>query len=72
MREERIDCAFERLPGYLFAPEGESPDELMKELEAAGRLGYANVERVERAPLPGWDTGPAVRFGSLGQFHPLE
>ena len=72
VRDERIDCGFERLPGYLFAPEDEPPDELMEELEAAHRLGYANVHKVARVPMPGWDTGPALRFPDLGQFHPLE
>src|SRR5688572_23812734 len=35
--EEGIDCDFERLDGYLFAPPGDSPDELEHELEAARR-----------------------------------
>ena len=72
VRREKIDCGFQRLSGYLFAPEGGSPDELMKELEAARRLGYANVRRVDRAPMPGWETGPALRFDGMGEFHPLE
>jgi glycine/D-amino acid oxidase-like deaminating enzyme/nitrite reductase/ring-hydroxylating ferredoxin subunit len=72
VRREEIACDFERLPGYLFAPEGEPPDELMKELEAARRLGYTNVQKVARAPMPGQDTGPALRFPGMGQFHPLE
>ena len=50
-REERIDCGFERLDGYLFAPPGGSRDELDQELDAARRAGLA-VERVARAPIP--------------------
>lgn len=71
-RQERIDCDFERLPGYLFPPPGESPDELDKELEAARRIGYTNLEKVPRAPISDYDTGPALRFPGMAQFHPLK
>jgi glycine/D-amino acid oxidase-like deaminating enzyme len=30
------------------------------------------VEKVAQAPIPGYDTGPALRFTGLGQFHPLQ
>lgn len=69
--EERIDCGFERLNGYLFAPSGEWTDELERELQAARRAGLAGVERVARAPLSSFDTGPCLRFPRQGQFHPL-
>jgi glycine/D-amino acid oxidase-like deaminating enzyme/nitrite reductase/ring-hydroxylating ferredoxin subunit len=72
VRDEGIECDFERLPGYLFAPPGESPDTLEQELAAARRIGYTQVEKVAQAPIPGYDTGPALRFTGLGQFHPLQ
>ena len=68
---EAIDCDFERLDGYLFAPPGESdPAELDREEEAARRAGL-QVEAVRRAPLGSFDTGPALRFARQAQFHPL-
>ncbi len=70
--EEKIDCDFTRLDGYLFAPEGESTDELDRELGAARRAGLEGVERVERVPLKSFDTGPALRFPRQGQFHILK
>jgi glycine/D-amino acid oxidase-like deaminating enzyme/nitrite reductase/ring-hydroxylating ferredoxin subunit len=69
--EEAIDCNFERLDGYLFVPPGGSTDVLAAELEAARRAGVAGVERVSRAPLASFDTGPCLRFPRQGQFHPL-
>jgi glycine/D-amino acid oxidase-like deaminating enzyme/nitrite reductase/ring-hydroxylating ferredoxin subunit len=69
--EEAIDCDFERLDGYLFVPPGSSTDVLAAELEAAQRAGVAGVERVSRAPLASFDTGPCLRFPRQGQFHPL-
>src|SRR4051812_17732836 len=69
---ERIDCEFERLDGYLFVPPGESTDVLDKELDAAHRAGLTDLERVARAPLKHFDTGPALRFPRQAQFHPLK
>jgi glycine/D-amino acid oxidase-like deaminating enzyme/nitrite reductase/ring-hydroxylating ferredoxin subunit len=66
--QERIDCGFERLDGYLFAPPGETVDELGRELEAARRAGLTGVERVPRVPLPGFDTGPCLRFPGQAQI----
>ncbi len=71
-REEGIACDFERLDGYLFLPPGGSPDVLDRELEAARRAGLTGVERLPRAPLDGFDTGPCLRFPRQGQFHPLK
>jgi len=70
--EEKIDCDFERLDGYLFVPPGDSIRELERELEATHRLGMKDIEMVERAPIDSFDTGPCLRFPNQGQFHPLK
>ena len=70
-REEGIDCAFERVSGYLFAPPGASRSVLDDELEAAHKSGLSGVERVARAPLKDFDTLPCLRFPDQGQFDPL-
>jgi glycine/D-amino acid oxidase-like deaminating enzyme/nitrite reductase/ring-hydroxylating ferredoxin subunit len=72
VRDEQIDCDFERLDGYLFAPPGDSREVLARELEAARRAGLAAVECVPRAPLRSFDTGPCLRFPRQGQFHPVK
>ena len=69
---EKIDCDFERLDGYLFVPPGEPLDVIDKELAAAHRAGLMGVERIERAPLKHFDTGPCLRFARQAQFHPLK
>jgi glycine/D-amino acid oxidase-like deaminating enzyme/nitrite reductase/ring-hydroxylating ferredoxin subunit len=69
---ERVDCDFERLDGYLFVPAGQSTELLDLELEAARRAGLTTVERVPRAPLVSFDTGPCLRFPRQAQFHPLK
>jgi glycine/D-amino acid oxidase-like deaminating enzyme/nitrite reductase/ring-hydroxylating ferredoxin subunit len=67
---EKIGCDFERVSGYLFAPVGDSPEELERERDAAGRAGVA-VKFVDRAPLEAFDTGRCLMFPRQGQFHPL-
>jgi glycine/D-amino acid oxidase-like deaminating enzyme/nitrite reductase/ring-hydroxylating ferredoxin subunit len=72
VKEEKIDCEFERLDGYLFVPPGESKKILERELEAVHRTGLTNIEMVERAPMKSFDTGKALRFPRQAQFHPLK
>jgi glycine/D-amino acid oxidase-like deaminating enzyme/nitrite reductase/ring-hydroxylating ferredoxin subunit len=72
VKEEQIDCEFERLDGYLFVPPGESKKILERELEAVHRAGLTDIEMVERAPMKSFDTGKALRFPRQAQFHPLK
>jgi glycine/D-amino acid oxidase-like deaminating enzyme/nitrite reductase/ring-hydroxylating ferredoxin subunit len=69
---EAIDCDLVRLAGYLFLAEGDSPDLLDEERDAAVRAGFTDVERLERAPDAPFDTGPCLRFPRQARFHPLK
>lgn len=71
-QEEGIDCDYERLDGYLFLAPEHGPELLDEELAAAHRAGFTDVERLPRAPLDFFDTGPCLRFPRQGQFHPLK
>lgn len=66
---ENIDCDFRRLDGYLFAAPGDDVSQLQTELEATHRVGLTNVEKLSRAPIVHFDTGPCLRFPQQGQFH---
>src|SRR5678809_415316 len=68
---EKLDCDFEWLDGFLFAATPGHFELLDDELAAAHRAGLRGVEKVERAPLKSFDTGPALRFSRQAQFHPL-
>jgi glycine/D-amino acid oxidase-like deaminating enzyme/nitrite reductase/ring-hydroxylating ferredoxin subunit len=70
--EEKIECDFERVDGYLFVPPDESSETLEDELEAARRAGLRDVQWVDRAPLADFDTGRCLRFPRQGQFAPLK
>ncbi len=72
IREEQIDCEFTRRDGYLFVPPGDDRGILDRELAAAHRVGLRQIARVERAPLPSFESGPALRFPRQAQFHPLQ
>jgi glycine/D-amino acid oxidase-like deaminating enzyme/nitrite reductase/ring-hydroxylating ferredoxin subunit len=72
IRLENIDCDFTRLDGYLFCGGDDTPALLDDELAAAHRAGLSDVTRVARAPIIGFDTGPALRFPLQGRFHVLK
>lgn len=67
--DEGIDAAFQRVDGYLFAAEEGHRSDLEREYEACRSIGVA-VEWAERAPVPGVDTGRALRFPDQARFHP--
>src|SRR5205823_2969807 len=69
--DEKIECDFERLDGYLFEPPNESLNNLEREFEACRRCGL-EVEWIKRAPIQDFDTHRAIRFLRQGQFHPLK
>src|SRR5450755_2772984 len=68
--EERIDCDFERLDGYLFSSAGNSRQKFQEELQAAKRAGL-QVRRLKQAPID-FKLGPCLRFPRQAQFHPLK
>ncbi|MEJ7605151.1 MAG: FAD-dependent oxidoreductase [Bryobacteraceae bacterium] len=71
-KEENIDCDFLRVDGYLFNPPTGAREILIQELEAVHRAGILDATMVEKAPLPGFDTGAAIRFPNQAQFHPVK
>lgn len=72
VKKERIDCDFERVHGYLFLGPDREEDLLDRELAAAHQAGLAEVEKLDRAPVLSFDTGPCLRFPNQAQFHPLK
>lgn len=70
--EEKIDCDFERLDGYLFPSADGSHAELQQELLAAQRAGLSQTELIHNCPLPANGDIPCLRFPRQGQFHPMK
>lgn len=72
VRQEKIDCDFERVDGYLFLPTNGRQQVLEDELAAAHRAGLTDVRKLPRAPLESFDTGLCLHFPNQAQFHPLK
>lgn len=68
-RDEQIACDFARLDGYLF-PGNDDRHTIDKEFEAARRIGFVGVDRVDAVPtLAG--VADAIRFPNQARFEPL-
>ena len=72
VRDEKIDCDFERVDGYLFLGADDSERVLDEELAAAHRSGLAGVEKLPAVPDAGFASGPCLRFPNQAQFHILK
>jgi glycine/D-amino acid oxidase-like deaminating enzyme/nitrite reductase/ring-hydroxylating ferredoxin subunit len=70
-RAEAPDCGFERLDGYLYCLPGQNPEVLDREFASARKAGV-EVERLPQVPGLSFDTGPCLKYGRLGQFHPVK
>ena len=68
--DERIDCRFERVSGYLCLGRNQKEALLDEELEAARAAG-ATVTRCAKPPVTGFDGGACLQFPDQAQFHPL-
>ena len=68
-RDESIEADFARVDGFLFAADESGAKDLAREFDACRTLGVP-VEWVENAPVPGRDTGRALRFPDQARVHP--
>ena len=68
---ERIDADFARVSGYLFLGPEHDESFLDEEFDAARQAGV-DVEKVARASVSGFESGPCLHFPRQGQFHPLK
>ncbi|MBA4016899.1 MAG: FAD-dependent oxidoreductase [Pirellula sp.] len=69
--DERVECDFRRVPGYLHAPRKKKRDEraaLEKDVDAARQMGFA-VRYLPQAPLFDCE---GIRFPDQAKFDPLK
>ncbi len=69
VREEKIECGFERLDGYLFTGPDQSEDLLERELAAAHHAGLTDVTLVTSTPP--MSPGRSLRFPRQAQMDPV-
>ena len=71
VQQERIDCDFERVTGYLVALDDKQRRALDKEFDAVPRAGFYEAEGFPEVPLANVvDTGPGLMFSRQATFHP--
>lgn len=68
--EEKIDCDFQRLPGYLYTESAEDISLLEAEVEAARQLGVRATLTTE-VPLP-FAVKAGIIFPEQAQFHAIK
>lgn len=68
VKEENINCHFERADGYLFIHPTDTKENLEKEFEATRKAGLP-TEWLDHIPGIATETGPCIRFPEQGQFH---
>lgn len=71
VRQEKIDCDFEKVDGHLFLDPATELGELETELSAVSELGFANV-RITECPLTRKEVMPSLCFPNQYQFHVLK
>lgn len=72
IKDEKIDCDFTRVDGYLFATDNKQQDDLMKELEALQKIGWLNVVLRKHSPLSTLTEYPCLQYPNQAHFHVLK
>ncbi|HWU43027.1 MAG TPA: FAD-dependent oxidoreductase, partial [Bdellovibrio sp.] len=72
VRDEKIECDFVRLDGYLFLSPGQDPEFLETEMQAALDCGVENVKKIEQPEDVFFDAGLCLQFADQAQFHPVK
>jgi len=70
VKNEKIDCGFRRLDGYLFLHPTDKKQSLEKEFEAAKKAGL-DVELINHVYEIPHEKGISLRYRNQAQFHPL-
>jgi glycine/D-amino acid oxidase-like deaminating enzyme/nitrite reductase/ring-hydroxylating ferredoxin subunit len=69
-REEKIDCDFKRVDGYLYSSE-DAEYSLKDEAKALTQLRELAFTWVEQAPFKNFDTGACLKMSNQAIFHPM-
>jgi glycine/D-amino acid oxidase-like deaminating enzyme/nitrite reductase/ring-hydroxylating ferredoxin subunit len=72
MKEEKIDCDFKRVNGYLFLAPGHKTERLKEELESAHKVGFTKVQSLLKVPSNSFNSGPCLLYPEQAQLHPLK
>ncbi|PRY04278.1 glycine/D-amino acid oxidase-like deaminating enzyme [Pontibacter ummariensis] len=71
-KEEKIDCDFTRVDGYLFASTRQDEEKLLKELEAIQQFGWMDVVLRKECPAGSLTALPCLHFPNQARLHPMK
>ncbi len=71
IKEENIQCDFERLNGYLFLDPTDQVESLSKEYASATKAGL-KINRLQMVPGLISEPIPCLQFENQAQFHPMK
>jgi glycine/D-amino acid oxidase-like deaminating enzyme/nitrite reductase/ring-hydroxylating ferredoxin subunit len=71
VHDEKIDCEFMRIDGYLFLHPSDKLKTLEDEYEITNQIGL-KTELLDRVPGVDFEKGPSLKFARQAQFHPLK
>ncbi|MEJ8755498.1 FAD-dependent oxidoreductase [Pontibacter sp. H259] len=72
IKDEKINCDFKRVDGYMFADTREEEEQLTKELEAVHQIGWRDVVLRKASPVSTLTNLPCLHFPNQGRFHVLK
>ncbi|SIQ98216.1 FAD-dependent oxidoreductase [Pontibacter lucknowensis] len=72
IKDEKIDCDFARVDGYLFATDNQQQEDLMRELEAVQKIGWLDVVLRKHSPLSTLTEFPCLQYPNQAHFHVLK
>ncbi len=71
VKEEKIDCDFEKIPGYLVQHPADKEKTLEKEHLATNKIGFKTALH-QNPPITSNRPGLTLEFPDQAQFHPLK
>jgi glycine/D-amino acid oxidase-like deaminating enzyme/nitrite reductase/ring-hydroxylating ferredoxin subunit len=71
VREEKIECDFEKVNGFLFMGADDNEQTIQREQSTCHRLGL-DVRVQDALPIKGFKPRPSLRFSDQAQIHPLK
>lgn len=72
IRDENIDCDFQRVTGYLFASTPPQRAPLQEEIEASRRAGIIDMEQFQQLPIENALGGEGARFPGQATLHAVK
>jgi glycine/D-amino acid oxidase-like deaminating enzyme/nitrite reductase/ring-hydroxylating ferredoxin subunit len=72
VKQEDIECDFEKMDGYLFRGPQQNVELIFKEADAVFNQGVLKTRIIPRAPIDSFDTGTTLKFPDQITLHPLK